>query len=132
MYGGASYYLNGRECRKKDVMGEYTGRNNEWIEKEGTNLPRLPHFKEGSMMLDIHFNPNCNKGRMRMKIVGYRGIHDSQEVVINGLNNCPEFDKKDGWCPHFVFDDEHNTEQSLMIASIPPSWYGLEKDINWN
>ena len=66
-----------------------------------------------------------------MKKVGYKE-GDDYEVLMDGLNNCPDYNEENGWCPHFVFDNELITKQSLMIASIPVSWYGLEKDIDWD
>ena len=105
--------------------------NNSTDHKGIKNKILAPHFKEGDCLLDIHFDPDCDSGTMKMKRVGYID-GDEYEVVINGLNDCSKFDGSNGWCPHFVFDDISRTEQSLMIASIPPSWYGLVRDINWN
>ena len=71
MYSGALYHLNGTPC------GSYcTEKEEKWISDNGEWMkiyPLDPPWEEGDFLLDIHFDPNCNDGRLRMKTVGYKG-----------------------------------------------------------
>ena len=102
------------------------GGNKEKIRK----LINLGHFLEGDVLIDIYLNLLFDGGIMKIKRVGYKD-GDEYEAQINNISNCKD-NYHNAWIPCFVFSSDYDNEQGVMIGSVPPSWYGVEKQIEWN
>ena len=89
------------------------------------------HWRKGDIILDIYFDADNDGGLFKIKAVrsAYKN-DDEEEVIISNINNCPDNDKKE-WIPHFIFGTYSDNKQKAMFASIPVSWYGIDKPIEW-
>ena len=118
------WYLNGKYMYSWDGL---IGGNKEKI-REKINLD---HFSEGDVLIDIYFDSMVDGGIMKIKRVGYKD-GDKYEAQINNINNC-KHNKKKAWIPCFVFSGYSSDNfQAVMISCVPPSYYGVEKEISWN
>ena len=124
-YGMSSvgdYYLNGAMIWS--FQGK-TAANDATIRKKID----LSHFKKGDVLVDVYFSSIADGGVLKIKRVGYSD-KKKYEVYISGLNKCTE--NINGWIPHFLFNQEPENGQKVKVASIPASWYGIKKNIDWS
>ena len=108
------FYLNGKAIYARD------GKNGEKL----TRRVDLTYFRKKNSEIDIYVD--ADEGIMRIKSVGTKDA-DNHEVEMLNINNS----NKDGWVPHFVFEQSKDCPQKIRIARINPSWYGQQNEIKW-
>ena len=118
-----SWFLNGETHYHSEVN---SNNNGESIEKNFNGRS----FKD--VVLDFYFDADNDGGIFKIKVVKSEHHRDEgKEAIISNINNCADNHKKE-WIPHFIFGSYTDNQQRAMFASIPVSWYGIDKPIQWN